>query len=231
MATEVKHPTDKSSATVTDKPVGARGQDFWTRNSKFFLYGFIALVVIIGGYFVYQNYFLAPGEQKAADAMWKAEDYYRKDSARLALNGDGANPGFLRIISRHSGTKAANLAKFYAGSCYVKLGDFKNAIKYLKDFSTDDKLVSVRATGLLGDAYAETGKKNEAVEQYKKAGTMFPEDNFNSPEYLFRAGLMYQDLGKTKDAIDMFRTIKEKYPQSERGAEIDKYLARLGEVK
>lgn len=231
MANEVKHPEEKNQTVKATRHRGGGTEQFWERNSKVIIYALVAIILLVGGYFIYQNYFRAPEEQKAADAMWKAEDYYRKDSARLALNGDGANPGFLRIISRHSGTKAANLAKFYAGSCYVKLGDFKNAIKYLKDFSTDDKLVAVRATGLLGDAYAETGKKNEAVEQYKKAGTLFPEDNFNSPEYLFRAGLMYQDLGKTKDAIDMFRTIKENYPQSERGAEIDKYLARLGEVK
>lgn len=229
MANEVKHPEEKS--TVSRGPVGGSSvENFWIKNSKWIVYSIAALVLLVGGYFVYQNYFRAPEEQKAAEAMWKAEDYYRMDSARLALNGDGPNAGFLKIISRHGGTKAANLAKFYAAACYMKLGDFNNAIKYLKDFSTDDKLISVRATGLLGDAYAETNKKAEAIDQYRKAGTLFPEDNYNSPEYLFRAGLLYQETGKTKDAVEMFNTIKEKYPNTERGAEIDKYLARLGEL-
>lgn len=227
MANEVKHPEEKNTAARTAH-AGDRTEQFGQKNSKKIIYVVGILILLVGGYLVYQNYFRAPEEQKAMEAMWKAEDYYRKDSARLALNGDGANAGFLRIISRHSGTKSANLAKFYAAACYIKLGDFNNAIKYLKDFSTDDKLISVRATGLLGDAYSETGKKNEAVEQYRKAGTMFPEDNYNSPEYLFRAGLLYQDLGKNDQAIEMFKTIKEKYPSTERGAEIDKYLAKLG---
>jgi TolA-binding protein len=231
MANEVKHPEEKNTTQRSASPRGERTEQFWQRNSKIILYVLGALILLVGGYFVYQNYFKAPEELKASDAMWKAEDYYRKDSARLALNGDGANPGFLKIISRHSGTKAANLAKFYAGASYMKLGDFNNAIKYLKDFSTDDKLVGVRAAGLLGDAYAETGKKNEAVEQYRKAGTLFPDDNYNSPEYLFRAGLLYQDLGKNNEAIEMFRIIKDKYSATERGAEIDKYLARLGELE
>ena len=56
------------------------------------------------------------------------------DSVKLALNGDNINSGFAKIISKYSGTKAANLAKFYAGSCYLKLGDFNNAVKYLKRF-------------------------------------------------------------------------------------------------
>ena len=230
MANEVKHPEEKN--TTSRATVSERGtEQFWEKNSKWIVYSIAALILIVGGYLAYQNFFKAPKEQQAAEAMWKAEDYYRMDSARLALNGDGPNAGFLKIISRYGGTKAGNLAKFYAAASYMKLGDFNNAIKYLKDFSTDDELVKVRATGLLGDAYAETGKRNEAIEEYKKAGTMFPEDNFNSPEYLFRAGLLSQEAGKTNDAIELFRTIKEKYPNTERGAEIEKYLARLGEVK
>ncbi|MBL7696600.1 MAG: tetratricopeptide repeat protein [Chitinophagaceae bacterium] len=227
MANEVKHPEEKSSASHSGH-IENRSEQFWQKNSKKIVTALVIVVALIGGYFVYKNYFSNPEELKAAEAMWKAEDYYRNDSARLALNGDQANPGFLRIMSRYSGTKAASLAKFYAGACYIKLGDFNNAIKQLKDYTTDDKLLQVRATGLLGDAYAETGKKNEAIEQYRKAGTIFPDDNFNSPEYLFRAGLLYQDLGKNKEAIEMFKIIKEKYPSSERGAEIDKYLGRLG---
>lgn len=228
MATETRHPEEKSSPTVNHARHEHRALEFWQKNSKAITYGLIAIVLIVAGFFIYRNYFLAPEEQKASEAMWKAEDYYRKDSARLALNGDGASQGFLKVISKYGSTKSGKLAKFYAASCYMKLNDFNNAIKYLKDFSTDDKLVSVRAAGLLGDAYAETGKKADAAEQYKKAGTLFPDDNFNSPEYLFRAGLMYQDIGKTKDAIDAFQVIKDKYSASERGMDIDKYLARLG---
>ena len=231
MANEVKHPEEKSTTTQTQPTRGRGSEQFWEKNSKIILIALSAVILLVAGYFIYQSQFKGPEEVKAADAMWKAEDYYRKDSARLALNGDGASVGFLRIMSRYDGTKAARLAKFYAGSCYIKLGDYNNAIKHLKDFSTDDKLIMVRATGLLGDAYAETGKKNEAVEQYKKAGTLFPDDNFNSPEYLFRAGLMYQDLGKNKEAIEMFKIIKDRYHSTERGAEIDKYLARLGEYQ
>ncbi|RYZ48208.1 MAG: tetratricopeptide repeat protein, partial [Sphingobacteriales bacterium] len=126
---------------------------------------------------------------------------------------------------------AGNLAKFYAGSCYLQLGDFNNAVKYLKDFSTDSKDIELRATGLLGDAYAEQGKKEEAVAQYKKAGTMIEKDDFNSPEYLFRAGYLSESMNKNSDAIEMYKKIKEKYPNSQRAYDIDKYLARLGETK
>ena len=228
MATEVKHPIETATGRPADRHVD-RTELFWTKYSRLII-GVLAVIVLgVAAFFAYNSFVKAPNTKKAAEAMWKAEEYFRMDSARLALNGDGANQGFLRIISRYGGTPSGKLAKFYAGASYMKLGDFNNAIRYLKDFSTDDKLLQVRTAGLLGDAYAETGKKNEAVEQYRKAGTHYPDDNYNSPEYLFRAGLLYQELGKNGEAIEMFKIIRDKYHASQHGRDIEKYLARLGE--
>lgn len=230
MATEVKNVTENTTEPVITRTTADRTEQFWSRNSKKILIALGAIILLVGGYIGYRSYVVAPKEQKASEAMWRAEEFFRMDSARLALNGDGANQGFLRIISRYDGTKAANLARLYAASCYMKLGDFNNAVRHLKEFSTDDELLEVRAAGLLGDAYAEQGKKAEAAEQYKKAGTIFEEDDLNSPEYLLRAGLLYEILGKNNDAIEMYSRIKQKYSSSQQGRDIDKYLARLGKV-
>src|SRR5262249_13976760 len=146
-----------------------------------------AIILLGGGYFAYKYFYQSPNETKAADYAFRAEEYYRLDSAKLALNGDGQNPGFLKVISRYDGTEAGKLARFYAGDCYLKLGDNVNAVKYLKDFSTDSKLVQARAYKLLGDAYADQGKNSEALDSYKKAANHFEKDNINTPEYLFLA--------------------------------------------
>ncbi len=193
--------------------------------------GLSLVLIIVLGYLAYKQFVLDPKEKQASEAMFRAEDYYRIDSVRLALNGDAVNAGFVKIISRYKGTRAADLAMFYAGSCYLKLGDFNNAVKYLKDFKTSAVQVQAKAYGLLGDAYSELNKKEEAVEQYKKAGTYFDQDEIISPEYLFRAGYLYESMGKNQDAIAMYQLIKSKYPSSQRGFEIDRYLARLGVVK
>jgi predicted negative regulator of RcsB-dependent stress response len=206
-------------------------QEFWERYGKLTSYALLVIVILVGGYFGYRNFITEPKEKAATEAMFRAEDYYRMDSTRLALNGDNINAGFLKIISRYGGTKAANLASFYAGSCYLKMGDFNNAVKYLKDFSTPVKMLQERAYGLLGDAYSEQNKKEEAAEQYKKAGTYFEKDELLSPEYLFRSGYLYESMGKTQDAIALYKMIKDKYPASQRGRDIDKYLARLGAVE
>src|ERR1700744_3767398 len=88
----------------------------WDRYGKQASYVLIAILLLVGGYIAYRNWIAEPNEKKAVDAMFRAEYYYRMDSARLALNGDAANYGFLKVIARYSGTKAANLASFYAGS-------------------------------------------------------------------------------------------------------------------
>jgi len=224
---EIKHPAHLEE----EKNPVADFQNAWDRYGKQVSYVLLAVIVVVAGFFAYRNLVSEPNEKKAIEAMFRAEEYYRLDSARLALNGDNINAGFLKVISKYSGTRAANLAGFYAGSCYLKMGDYNNAVKYLKDFSTSVKVLQERAYGLLGDAYSELNRKEEAAGQYKKAGTYFEKDELFSPEYLFRSGYLYESMGKTQDAIVMYQLIKSKYPSSQRGADIDKYLARLGVIQ
>lgn len=145
----------------------------------------------------------------------------------LVLNGDGQNKGALYVIKNYGGTKAANLAHYYAGVSYLKLGDFNNAVKYLKDFSTDAKQIQLLALGCLGDAYAELNKKEEAIQAYKKAAATFEEDENNSSEYLFRAALLSETTGKTKEALSLYKELKEQFPKTEKGFQADKYINRL----
>ena len=161
--------------------------------------------------------------------MFAAENYFRKDSFNLALNGSGTVPGFLKVISKYNGTKSANLAKLYAGICLLKTGQYQKAIEQLEDFdSKGSKQVEAKAEGLLGDAYSELKKNEEAIEHYKTAGNLFPEDQAISSEYLFRAGLLSEVIGKNEQAVEFYTVVKDKYPRTEKGFVVDKYLARLG---
>lgn len=218
-----------ASEVVTGEQVIAKAKDFWAKYSKLILGVGTALILGVGGFFVYKNFFQKPKEEKAVEAMFKAEAYYRLDSVNLALNGDGQYMGFLKIISRYSGTETANLASFYAGSCYVKLDDNANAIKYLKKFSTEAKQIQQRAYKLLGDASADLGKNADALAYYKKAARHFEEDQASSAEALFMAAYLADRVLKNKkEAITLFTELKEKYPRTQQGFEADNYLAQLG---
>jgi tetratricopeptide (TPR) repeat protein len=200
---------------------------FIKQNQKSVLYFFAAVVIAVLGYFGYTELYQKPLEAKAADAMYVAEKYFANDSSELVLNGDGMNKGVLYIIKEFSGTKAANLAKYYAGMSYYRLKDYNKAIEYLKDFSSNAKQVQAVAYGSIGDAYSELKKNEEAIEYYKKAGTHFPEDEAISSEYLFRAASFLELNGQNDAAIEIYKQIKQNYPKSEKGFNIDKYLNRL----
>ena len=202
-------------------------QGFWEKFQKPVLVIIAVIVIGGGGWYGYNEYIVKPKEEKASEALFKAEKYFAIDSSNLVLNGDGQNKGVLSVISNFGGTKAANLAKYYAGVSYLKLGDFNNAVKYLKDFSTDAKQIQVMAYGCLGDAYSELNKKDEAVESYKKAANVFDTDESNSSEYLFRAALLEETAGKNKEALDLYKELKDKFPKTEKGFQADKYITRL----
>ncbi len=207
----------------------AKAKDFWEKYNKPLMIVSVAVIVLVGGWYVYQNYFKNPKELKAAEVMFKAEDYYRQDSIQLALNGDGQNFGFLKVIDKYGGTEAGNLANFYAGDCYIKLNENEKAIKYLKKFSSSSKPIQARAYKLLADAYGDMGNNKDAFDYYKKAGHHFEKDETNSAESLFMAAYLAQrSLNDNKSAIALYKEIKEKFPRTEHARDADNYLAQMG---
>ena len=199
----------------------------WQKYAKPAAIVLTVLIVGLGAWLAYNAWVLQPKEEKAQDAIFKAQQYFAQDSLAKALNGDGVNKGFISVINTYNGTKTANLAQYYAGVCNLKLGKFADAVTYLKDFTTNSKPVQMMAYGCLADAYSEMNKKGDAVDAYKKAASTFEDDKDNSAEYLFRAALLSEVLGKNKEALDMYKQLKDKFPGTARGAQVDKYIYRL----
>lgn len=218
---------DQKVYEVAEPEIVETAKNFWEKNKNLIIGISAAIILVAGAWILYKNLVVSPKEERSADAMFKAEEYFRNDSLTLALDGDGQNKGFLYIIKNFDGTKSANLAHFYAGIIYLRTSDYNNAVKHLKDFTTSSRQIQMIDYGRLADAYSEQGKKDEAVENYKKAGSYFPEDELNSSEFLFRAGYLLESMGKNKEALDVYKQIKEKFPKTEKGFSVDKYIYRL----
>jgi tetratricopeptide (TPR) repeat protein len=184
-----------------------------------------AIVVIALVFFGYKKLYLGPKEKEAESQMFMAEKYFEKDSLNIALNGDGNYLGFLNIIDDYGMTKSGNLAKYYAGICYLHLGEFENAIEYLNKFKGKDVMVSCMAIGATGDAYMELGRTEKALDCYIKAADR-QSNEFTTPMFLMKAGLTYESLGKYADALKLYERIKNEYMKSFEYRSIDKYIAR-----
>jgi predicted negative regulator of RcsB-dependent stress response len=223
---QVDHPRTENVEVVD------RAKDFWSQNNKIITIVGLAVILLGGGWLAYKNFVKEPREQKAADAIFKAEEYFKMDSLQKALTGDPMNPGFVQVADKYGNTKAGNLAHYYAGAIYLQQGDAAKAATHLKEFETDAPQIQARAYKLLGDAYAEQGKNSDALNSYKKAAHHFEEDEPNSSDYLFLAAYFADRVVKDqKQAIELFKELKEKYPRTERGFEADKYLAQMGVYK
>lgn len=182
------------------------------------------VVLAIAGYFGYTKFYLAPLEEEAQISMFKAQEYFEADNYTQALNGDGVNAGFLEIIEDFGGTKAANLAHYYAGVSYLNTGDFQAAIEELDKFSSSDEIIAVEAKGAIGDAFMELGQTKDGYDYYVKAINL-RDNSFITPIYLKKAAIAAEELGEYDKALKHYNTIKQKYPNSQMANDIEKYIA------
>ncbi len=218
--------TDKDEVLIDLVETRDSAQGFLEKNQFKVLGGIGLLALLIGAIVAYFLLFKTPRESKAMSAMYKAEQQFERDSFALALeNPGGGFDGFLNIIDNYNGTKAANLAKYYAGISYLNLGLYDPAIEYLNGFSAKGNLLPITKFGALGDAYSEKGDFDQALSFYKKAVKTSSNDLL-TPYYLKKVALLSEKQGNKEDAATFFNRIKEEFPDSEEGSQIDKYLAR-----
>ena len=160
----------------------------------------------------------------------------RQEIYNKALKGDGKLPGLLKIADEGM-TAAANIAKAEAGICYYKLGNYKEAIKYLESFTPQgDKGLSPQYVAALANCYAADGQIDNAIETFKEAAKEADNDA-TSPDYLMEAALLLENQNKKEEALKIYEQIKAEYPRSQivqpqsvGGAyvsQIDKYIERV----
>ena len=187
----------------------------------------VAVALIIFGYIhIYKN----PRQLKASEASFVAEQYFANDQYDLALNGDGTNDGFVEVAEQYRNTAAGNMASHYAGICYLKLGDYDNAMEYLGKYKKvkgfPASIVNAQNAGLIGDVYSQKGDYKNAVAMYEKA--VKESDNILTvPIYLKKAGLVYEQLGDNAKALECYQTLSEDYFNSLEARDIDKYIGRV----
>ena len=147
------------------------------------------------------------------------------DSFNLALNGDGQYVGFIDISDDYSLTKVGKLANYYAGICYLRTGDYENAIEYLENFSSNDIILSSLALGCIGDAYMELGEKGNAIDAYENAIDN-SKNEFTAPRYMMKLAMILESDGNLKDALEIYKTIKTDFKDSKEASGIEKFIAR-----
>lgn len=193
--------------------------------------GVVAVIIIVAGFIMYKNLYAEPREEKAQAALFKGQEYFEQDAFEQALNGDSIGyTGFLKVADDYSGTKAANLAKAYAGICYAQLGKYEEAVKMLDSFNGKDQMVAPAILGAAGNCYAQLGQLDKAASTLLSAADK-ADNNTLSPIFLIQAGEILVKQGKYDDAVNAYTKIKDKYFQSYQAIDIDKYIEQAKLMK
>ena len=231
-AIDVKDSTTAEVFDTLDK--SASRTEEWVANNQKVLLGIVG-VIAIGtlGYLLFNRFVVEPKEEKAANEIFQAQQYFQQavdateknDSLyNLALKGGEGKLGFIGVAEQYEGTAAGNIANYHAGMAYLNLGDFKKAITYLEKFKSDDAILKPLALGAIGDALAETNKVDDAISYYKKAAEA-SENDFTTPRFLLKAAQLHLAAGKKSEAHQLFVEIKEKYENSKEGMNVDAFIA------
>ena len=200
-------------------------EQFIEKNQKNLLIALAVIVVVVGGIIFFRHSYLAPREKTAQEMIYMGEQYFAMDSFQLALNGDGGEYiGFEGIIDDYSVTKTAKLAAVYAGLCYKNMGNFEKAADYLGRSNAGDIMVSPAIKGAIGDCYVEMGDLKKAVSYFEKAAEV--KNELLAPIYLMKAGRAYEALEKWGKALKIYEQLKERYPLSQEGMDIDRFIER-----
>jgi tetratricopeptide (TPR) repeat protein len=220
------------SKEIKDEPIVdveqafSKTELFIENNKKSLVLIIGAIAVLVGGYFAYKYWYVAGEETKAQAEMFKAEQYFEKDSLDKAMNGDGnLVMGFSQIVDEYSITPSGNLAEYYLGMCLLKKGQYEEAITHLQSFDGNDQIVAPIATGAIGDANLELGKTEEAITFYLKAAEQ-NNNKFTTPIYLKKAAMANEDKGNYADAVKLYERIQNEFAETTEGKDMEKYIAR-----
>lgn len=202
-------------------------EQFFENNQRPIAVGALAIVAIVALVWIVNSFYIQPRKADSQREIFNAQYYFEADSFALALNGDGQNAGFLDIINEYGSTPAGKLASYYAGVCNLKLGNYEEAKKHLKNFSSDDETLNAFAEGLIGDIESQLGNNAAAITAYQKATNS--KNKVAAPIFLEKLGVAYEVAGDKAKAKQAYQTIKDEYPSSAQASAAEKYLNAVGE--
>lgn len=232
---ELAQDMDSTTAEVfnTLDETASKSEQWIEKNSKPLFYGLVGLVVIFLVFLGYNKYIVEPNELEASNELAFPRKYFDEASTAgssnidslltLGLEGADGNYGFVDIAESYSGTDAGNLANYYAGVSYLQLKKYDKAIEYLSKFNSDDEMLGPVALGAIGDAFSDIDQQEDALDYYEKAANK-KDNEFTAPLFLYKAGQTAMLLKDYSKAETLFTRIKDNYPNSDQGNNIDKFI-------
>lgn len=209
--------TNQEETIVNVDELYSKSEQFVDKNRKQLtlgLGGAAALILIVIGY---SSLVVAPKNIAAEEAAFMAEHYFAKDSADLAMLGDGLNAGLEEILSDHSGTPAAARAAFELGIVHRDAARFEEAVDAFNQAGFSDDVFGPLTDANIGDCLVELGDLEGAEGHFASAASRAASGlaaKALSPMCSYKRALVLIELGNEDKARGVLEDLAEDFPNS-----------------
>lgn len=187
---------------------------FFNANKTTVLSVGITLIVVVAVLFGY-SFYSSKQEAKAQLLLSQAENFYSEGDYTKALNGDEANftYGFLEIADNYASTNSGNIAIYYAAVSSYKLGNYEDALAYIKKYKHVKGILGVGSLSFEAALYELNENFEKAASTFEKAAN-WDVNNSTTPFNLFKAANAYHKAGNNEKAKQIIAKIIADYPNS-----------------
>src|SRR5699024_9846659 len=122
----------------------AKITEFYLEHKTVIISSAVAVILAIGLAIGY-HYWKKGQNKEALNLITDAQTYFREGNYEAALNGskEDFTVGFAQIINKYGGTKAGDLARYYAAVSSFKLGNTDQALDYMDDYDPPSGILGV----------------------------------------------------------------------------------------
>jgi tetratricopeptide (TPR) repeat protein len=205
---------------------GQQIKDQFKKNTRLRIIAFSVggVLLIVLGWFIWYQMFFLPADEKSKDSYWEGLNAAKADSTELAIDE------FRAAVKKYDGKIGGEVSQFLYARQLMNKGEFKKAMTELEEVEVEDSYVSVLRIGLMGDCHSEMKKYADASASYEEAANMIDND-FTTPMYLHKAAGCADELKDFKKATKYFQRILDDYPQYAVQNDIERYHARVSNMK
>ena len=209
--------TNQEETIVNVDELYSKSEQFVDKNRKQLtlgLGGAAAVILLVIGY---TSLVVAPKNMAAEEAAFMAEHYFAKDSADLAMLGDGLNAGLEEILSDHSGTPAAARAAFELGIMHRDAARFDEAVDAFNQAGFSDDVFGPLTDANIGDCLVELGDLEGAEGHFASAASRAASGlaaKALPPMCSYKRALVLIELGNEDKARGVLEDLAEDFPNS-----------------
>ena len=231
MPKKVKRPAQKVEEVDRFVLLFERVRTVFVQNWRLFTIGFVIVALVVVVTFLWMRN-LQRREKYASFLLFQGVTKLQEAGDLTGEEGGSAYNEALTTLSalvdEYGGTESGKLGLLYRGKCLSRLKRYGEAIEQYEAFlSLDESSQLYRSLALksLGFAYENEKEYEKALGCFKELTEM--EESFLRGESILAQGRIYEEMGQQKEALDVYRTFLEQYPDSPQSDRIQRKVALI----